>query len=208
MTLQVLQSVFSVSHELMSKFQCYLSLLSQWQVHTKLVSAAALSELWCRHIWDSAQLLPFLPRTTGQRTNTLVDIGSGAGFPGLVLAILGVPNVHLVEANARKGAFLYEASRVTETPVTIHISRVELLTTLKADVVTARAVASVDRLLTLTSPLLLGPESVALFLKGKKVEQELLEARKRWDMSICQLPSKSNPESGIILRLQDIRRRY
>ena len=149
---------------------------------------------------DSAQLLPLIP--DGARL--LVDLGSGAGFPGLVLAILGVPEVHLIESDARKCAFLREAARVTETSVVVHASRIEAMAPLPADVITARALAPLPKLLDLAAPFL-QPHSICVFLKGKNAAEELRQARRQWRMKDAILPSRTDPDASIIALRQVVR---
>jgi 16S rRNA (guanine527-N7)-methyltransferase len=145
-------------------------------------------------VLDSAQAFPLIPGAT----HTLVDLGSGAGFPGLVLAILGVPEVHLVESDARKCAFLREAARVTQTTVAIHACRIEAMKPLAADVVTARALAPLPQLLDLAVPFL-QPHTVCVFLKGKNAAEELRDARARWRMKDSIVPSRTDPDASIIV---------
>lgn len=199
MTPEAFQTATFVSRETIERFQYYAMLLYRWQARINLVSASTLPDLWRRHFWDSAQLWPLLPA----HTQVLVDLGSGAGFPGLVLAILGVPSVHLIEADARKVAFLHEVARITGTSVTIHLARVETLAPWPANIVTARAVAPLNRLLALVAPYLSRPESKAIFLKGRTVGEELTTARKKWNMTITRNPSQSDP-SGVILCVKEI----
>ncbi len=134
----------------------------------------------------------------------MVDLGSGAGFPGLVLAILGAGDVHLIESDGRKVAFLREAARVTGTPVTIHAARSGAVPPLGAGVVTARACAPLVRLLALAARHL-GDSGLCLFPKGRHVDAELTEAKKLWHMRIGRVASRSDP-SGVILKLEDISR--
>ena len=146
----------------------YAELLVHWQPRINLVGPATLAELWWRHMLDSAQLLPLLP--SGCRS--LIDLGSGAGFPGLVLAILGVPDVHLIERDRRKAIFLRQVSRETRTAVTVHNDAIERVGSFAADAITARALAGLDRLLPLAARFA-GPETVCVFPKGRQVEKEL-----------------------------------
>jgi 16S rRNA (guanine527-N7)-methyltransferase len=188
----------SVSRETLARFEAYAELLKRWSGRINLVSGNALHDPWRRHFLDSAQLLPFLP----SNAQSLVDLGSGAGFPGLVLAILGVPGVALVEADARKCAFLREAARIAAAPITIHNTRAEAMTPCPADVVTARGCAPLDRLLVL-SQWFIGPKTVCLFLKGAGVAEELTAARRAWTMTVSLHPSWSDPR-GAILSLEQI----
>lgn len=187
-----------VSRETLARFEAYAALLTQWSPRINLVSKATLSDLWRRHFLDAAQLKPYVP--PGARS--LLDIGSGAGFPGLVLAILGVPGVELVEADARKCTFLREAARVTDTAMTIRNARIESVPAHIVDVVTARACAPLPRLLEWAEAFT-GPETKLLLLKGERVEDELTAAREDWTMSAACHPSRSDP-SGVILSLDRV----
>ena len=189
-------ATINVSRETIERLERYAALLIKWNKTVNLVGRSTIADLWRRHMLDSAQLFPYLPKSAGR----LVDFGSGAGFPGLVLAIMGAPDVHLVEANARKCAFLREAARVTETAVTIHNARIETPTALKADVVTARALAPLSILLEYAEPYLT-PNSICLFLKGTGVDEELTEIQKMWNIRENTYPSLSNPD-GVIVRLE------
>ena len=187
-----------VSRETLARLEAYAALLVLWSARINLVGRETLADPWRRHILDSAQLEPLIPK--GARS--LVDLGSGAGFPGLVLAILGVPGVELVEADAKKCAFLREAARITGTEATLHQSRIEALPPRVFDVVAARALAPLDRLLGLAAPFL-GAASTCLFLKGERVEEELTLARKAWTMAASSSASRSDPR-GVVLRLHDV----
>ena len=189
-----------VSRETMARLEAYAELLKRWSGRINLVSRNTLGDLWRRHFLDSAQLVPFIP----EKTRSLVDLGSGAGFPGLVLAILGVPGVALIESDRRKAVFLREAARIANTPVKIVDSRIEAVKPDPADVVTARACAPLDKLLPLAQRFI-GPNTVCLFLKGEQVADELTAARREWRMKSAQLPSRADPR-GVILRLEQVTR--
>lgn len=165
-----------------------------------LVGDSTLADFWGRHFVDSAQLLWVEPSAL-----VWADLGSGAGLPGLVLAILGVTEVHLIESDQRKAAFLREAKRVTAAAnVTIHAARAEKIAPFKADIVVARAVAPLNQLLYIAESFLTS-HSQCLFLKGKAAEGELTEARMNWRMNAETLPSRADPV-GIILRLGAVSR--
>ncbi len=189
-----------VSRETLERLRTYADLLVKWTARIDLVAPSTLPDLWRRHMLDSAQLAPLV----APDVRRLVDLGSGGGFPGLVLAILGAPDVHLVESDQRKCAFLREVARATGTPVTIHAARIEAVPPLMADLVTARALAPVDRLLGWAVPHL-APGGCCLFLKGVRSDDELTAASGTWTMAVDPLPSRSDP-SGRILRLKDIAR--
>lgn len=185
-----------VSRETLECLQAYVALLSAWNRRINLVGANTVGDVWRRHILDSAQLMPLLP----VEARVVVDIGSGAGLPGLVLAILGVSQVHLVESDQRKAAFLREAQRVTSAPVIVHAQRAERLPSIPADVIVARAVAPVDNLLLMVDKFR-KPHTICLFLKGKGVEEELARLPPALQMQARILPSRSDP-TGRILRLE------
>ena len=136
----------------------------------------------------------------------MIDLGSCAGFPGLVLAILCVQRLELVEADSRKCAFLREAARITEVDVTIRSCRIQAVPPHPVDVVTARACAPLERLLSLAAPFL-AAKSECLFLKGERVEDELTLARKHWTMTVRLCQSRSDPR-GVVLRLQQVAREH
>jgi 16S rRNA (guanine527-N7)-methyltransferase len=187
-----------VSRETLARLEAYAELLVNWSARINLVGAATLGELWRRHFLDSAQLLRHVP----ERTQSLIDLGSGAGFPGLVLAILGVRGVELVEADSRKCVFLREAARIAATPVQIRNTRIESVPPHVADVVTARGCAPLDRLLPLAQRFI-GPGTVCLFPKGERAAQELTAARRAWTMDVTCHDSRTDPR-GIILCLRRV----
>ncbi len=182
------------------RLEAYLDLLRKWQRRINLVSDASLTDAWRRHILDSAQLFPLVPESCGR----LVDLGSGAGFPGLVLAIMGVAGVELIESDGRKCAFLAEAARVSEARVTIRDARIESLPARPADLIVARACAPLPRLLD-HAERFLSPQTLCLFLKGARVDEELTSAAKEWRMNVERLPSRTHPQ-GCILYVQGISR--
>ena len=184
--------------ETTDRLAAYLALLEKWQQRINLVGSGSMQDPWRRHILDSAQLLPLLP----SGSPSVADLGTGAGFPGVVLAIMGDARVHLVESNARKCAFLSEVLRITETKATIHHKRIEDLASLAVDVVTARGCANLLSLLDYAKPLLT-PSGICLFLKGQSVEAELTESQKKWRMRTQRITSRSDP-AGVVLKLSDI----
>jgi 16S rRNA (guanine527-N7)-methyltransferase len=189
-----------VSRETIERLAIHLELLERWQGAINLVGPKALHDPWRRLLLDSAQLVRHLP----PHAASLVDLGSGAGFPGLVLAILGVPGVRLIESDRRKAVFLREAARLTGAPVEVHADRIERMTGFSSDVVTARGLAPLPRLLGLAARFLT-PATVCLFLKGRNLAGELTEARKTWHMVAHMSPSLSDP-MGVVLELREIRR--
>jgi 16S rRNA (guanine527-N7)-methyltransferase len=196
-----------VSRETEGRLQRYVDLLLEWQAKTNLVAPSTLSNLWTRHISDSLQLLSLAPSAV-----LWADLGSGGGFPGVVLAcgLAETPGamIHLVERNAKKAAFLREALRVTGSPGTVHLSdigdSVDRITG-KVDCVTARALAPLHQLIGYAEPLVI-QGAKALFLKGQDIESELTEATKYWNIK-PQLHSSRTGGHGWIVELDRIERR-
>lgn len=191
----------------MADLQAYRDLVATWNERMNLVGPSAMAAFWLRHAYDSAQLLPHAPAA-----RIWADLGAGAGFPGVVLAILlkETPGarVHLVESMAKRCVFLREVTRVLGLPVEVHNRRAEDTKLVGVEVVTARACAPLTRLLGFARPLLegkAGGQTIGLFLKGGNVEQELTEARAVWDFQAELRPSLSDP-SGRILRIERLRR--
>ncbi|HYD99816.1 MAG TPA: 16S rRNA (guanine(527)-N(7))-methyltransferase RsmG [Alphaproteobacteria bacterium] len=182
-----------VSRETLPRLEAYAAALAKWQPAINLVAPATLPDLWRRHILDSAQLWPLLPAGTA----SLVDFGSGAGFPGLVLAILGVPQVTLIESDTRKAAFLREAARAAGVAVTVEAKRIEAVPPRPADAVSARALAALSALLPHAAAWL-KPGGIALFPKGKTAEDELTAAGKDWTMQVERVPSLTDAAATIL----------
>lgn len=193
-------ATLSVSRETMERLTAYAELLVRWQAKINLVGSATLADLWRRHMLDSAQMAAHLPAASGP----VLDLGSGAGFPGLVLAVMTGRPVHLVEADGRKCAFLREAARVTGAAAIVHNTRIEALEPFPAAAVTARALAGLDRLLDWAAPFL-QQGAPCLFLKGARLDEELTRAGERWKMSSRRVPSLSD-SSGFILILSEVHR--
>ena len=188
----------NVSRETLERLCIYVDLLTSWNRRINLVGRNTLADVWRRHILDSAQLFPLIPA----ESRILVDLGSGAGLPGLVLSILGVPNCHLIDSDGRKAAFLREAVRVTGAPATVHLTRLDRAKAPLADVVTARALAPLSDLVEI-SQRFLKPRGICLFLKGRAVEEELTELAKQHKIQIERRTSLSDP-LGSIIRLEAI----
>ena len=191
--------LLDVSRETGERLQAYLDTLLRWQARINLVGPTTLADPWRRHILDCGQLRAFVP----DDTRTLVDLGSGAGLPGLVLAILGVADVHLIEADKRKAAFLREAARAAAAVVTVHACRIEAVEAIAADVVTARALAPLTELLTLATRFM-HERSLCLFPKGRAAQGELTAARQSWTMRSETRQSLAAAE-GTILVLREVR---
>ena len=191
-------AIMPVSRETESKLQGIIDNLMRWQRIKNLVGPSTLDEVWLRHIADSLQIAAAAPHA-----KLWADFGSGAGFPGLVIAttLVDVPGarVHLVESNDRKCAFLRETSRLLGLPVTVHPERIEEVANRlpPVEIVTARALAPLNDLLEMTSPLL-QKGAVALLPKGQDLANELTEAAKCWKIKAIELPSLTDPKARIL----------
>lgn len=181
------------------KLRAFADLVLKWSPKINLVSKADLNHVWDRHIQDSLRLLPYLPKNLDRA----IDLGSGGGFPGMVLCIAsGIP-FEMIESDSRKAAFLMEAARQTGAPAKIHNCRIEAARVEPATLITARALAPLDKLLGLAAPLL-KPEGFCLFPKGKGVEVELTLAAPLWHMETDHISAPDWGES-CILKVSQIR---
>lgn len=192
---------FAVSRETVEKLRVYEALLRKWRKAVNLVSPATLDDIWRRHFADSAQLVPL----AGDESRIWLDLGAGAGFPGMVVAILLANRpgcaIHLVESNMRKCAFLRDVSRATGAAVEIHDTRIESLaradTVLRPGIVTARALAPLDRLLGQAAPFF-GPQCRGLFLKGRTAEGEIEAARRQFAFEARLHPSRTDRDARVV----------
>lgn len=194
---EAFRQTFNVSRETMQRLEEHLALLEQWNAKINLVSRDSLANAWERHFADSAQLWRLRP--AGARR--WLDLGSGAGFPGLVIAALAadVPGteVHLVESDQRKAAFLGTVIRATGASATVHSERIEALPPMQADVVSARALAPLDRLLAMMERHR-RPGGIGLFLKGASVHKEMAEAAVHWQFDHAIHRSLTDPRAAIV----------
>jgi 16S rRNA (guanine527-N7)-methyltransferase len=191
---------FKVPRETIHRLTRYAELLAHWQKSTNLVAPSTLPALWSRHFADSAQLASLAPDA-----RLWLDLGSGAGFPGLVVALLnaGKPDfrMHLVESNRKKCAFLAEVARETSAPVEVHATRIEALGESagrpRPDIVSARALAPLPQLLELAAPFF-GAQTCGLFLKGRDAEAEIEAARKAWTFDARLHPSLTATDAHVV----------
>lgn len=204
-SLSDLEHEFDVSRETSSKLQTYADLLVKWQKAKNLVSNSTLEDLWRRHFLDSVQLVPQLEAVFGKKKLTMLDIGSGAGFPGLVLGVMGIGTAHMIEANGRKCIFMGQVSRETGADAQIHNVRIEDIESFPVDIITSRACARVNQLIDWASPFFSSSPEMWL-LKGESAEEELTEAQACWSMTVSRFDSLSDP-GGVILRLRDIKKK-
>lgn len=189
------QSRYNVSRETMARLVTYYTLLLKWQRAINLVSPGTLDNIWQRHFADSAQMLTII------KEGRVADLGSGAGFPGLVLAIMNPQlDIHLIESDERKCQFLKNVSRETKTSVTIHTNRIEeVLPHLSPDIITARALAPLEDLLAYCLPCAQeNPQLCMVFLKGRKAEGEIAAAREKFDFENCFRPSETDPDGAVL----------
>jgi 16S rRNA (guanine527-N7)-methyltransferase len=196
-----------VSRETWARLDSLVALLLKWQDTTNLIAPSTLAEIWTRHIADSAQLLALAPDA-----RAWVDLGSGGGFPGLVVACAMADHpgatIHLVESNQKKSAFLREAARILGVPAIVHAQRIEDFvgaTMQSFDVVTARALAPLDRLIGYADPLLI-TGALGLFPKGQDAESELTAASKSWTIEAELVPSVTDPQARIVVVRSAIKR--
>lgn len=190
-------SAYDVSRETTQALDTYVAQLTRWQTVKNLVGPSTLSEVWSRHIADALQLLALAPDA-----KRWIDLGSGAGIPGLILAIAGKErgiHVTLVESNTRKCAFLSEAARLTAAPATVRNARIEAVIAAEAgvDIVCARALAALDQLLDWAAPLLKSG-TTGLFPKGRDVQAELTQAAARWTFTYDLVPSRTESDARIV----------
>ena len=205
MSLTDFQKATNVSRETLEWLEKYAELLLKWNPAINLVSKSTLKDLWSRHMLDSAQIFSLAPKTATR----WVDLGSGGGFPGLVVAAMAKESrpdlrVMLVESDQRKAAFLRTVSRELSLDTQILSQRIEDLTEISADVVSARALAGLPRLLS-WSETLLRPGGVCLFPKGATVENEIQEALASWSFVAEKFPSRTD-SNATILRIGEFRR--
>jgi 16S rRNA (guanine527-N7)-methyltransferase len=190
-----------VSRETLERLDRFAETLLSWQARMNLIASSTIPHLWTRHIADSLQLLDLAPEA-----RIWIDLGSGGGFPGMVIAcaLADRPGtmVHLVESSTKKAAFLQDAQRLAGVPATIHPERIDSFAKRfagKADVVTARALAPMNRLLAEAFPLLTKSGAQGLFPKGQDAELELRETGKSWMMDATLVPSRTDPKGRIVV---------
>lgn len=198
-------SAFDVSRETLERLDIYAALLEKWNPSINLVAKSTLGQIWDRHFFDSAQILAISDLQEGQ----WVDLGTGGGFPGLIVAILAAEaragvSMTCIESDLRKAAFLLTVIRESGLAVRVLTDRIEVVPPLKADVVSARALAPLSQLLGYAERHL-AENGKAYFLKGAKVGPELKQALETWSFELDTYPSKTDPEASI-LKIGDIRR--
>lgn len=194
MTPEIFREKTGVSRETLQRLEIFGETLRRWQTKINLISPGSVDALWSRHMLDSAQLVDHIP----SGTKIITDLGSGAGFPGLVIAIMTGIETHLVESDTRKSAFLREVVRQTDANVDIHNGRAEDMAPWSSGVITARALAPLPKLLTYAAPFL-GSNACCLLLKGTAWREELTEAEKSWHIQCQDVVSKTDPNGRILI---------
>lgn len=201
--MEKLCATYNVSRETFDKLKIYQSMLNDWQQKFNLVSKSTLEDAWNRHFLDSVQLIQYIPDTA----RVLYDFGSGAGFPGMVIAAVAAEKlpklkVNLVESTSKKTVYLNAVKEKLGIDVAIHNDRIEKLPIEKADVITSRALASLSELLEY-SYRFCHKGSVCIFPKGKKYSEELAEAHKKWRFK-CRVEPSMQSDEGRILIITDL----
>ena len=202
--ISALDGIVTVSRETAERLSLYIALLRKWQPAENLISPKTLPEVWRRHVADSAQLVAMF-----RSSRHWLDFGTGAGFPGLVIAMVGGEGTHvdLVESNTRKCAFLRTVVRETGAPAAVHEGRAEAVIAAwdrQVDRITARAVAPLSRLLELAAPVM-AKGVPAAFLKGEDYRAEIAEAVQSWDFDLVE--QRSRVGEGVILDISALRRK-
>lgn len=187
-----------VSRETVEKYQLYLMELEKWNRALSLVQKSTLAEFWSRHVLDSLQIIPYIGKES-----SVIDIGAGAGFPGMVLAIAGVENITLCESNRKKCIFLEEIKRITQTDVEVINCRVEDIKDRKFDLVISRACSSISQLLQYGSFVSRETNSRFLLHKGVSYLEEIQEAQKKWMFEWLKIPSITSKD-GVILDIRNV----
>ena len=183
-----------LSSAVQDHFKIYHDVLMKWQKKINLISTKTVDDIWERHFLDSGQLYKFIP---DPENNIIVDLGSGAGFPALILSIMGCRHVSAVEVDNRKCIFMSEISRLTSAPIKIINQKIEAVRDIEADIITARALAPVVDLIRLGLPLL-KQDGVFLLLKGENWEAEIKEAEKYYKFSVESHSSATEAKSRIL----------
>ncbi len=197
---ELLNRYINVSRETFDRLSVYCELLLKWQSKINLISNDTIGNIWQRHILDSLQVVKYIP----PNFRNIIDIGSGAGFPGMALAIYGIRNIHLIESDGKKTSFLKEAARITKTEITVYNDRAENAVIDNCDIILSRATSNLNQLLNLAYKNV-SRETICLFHKGKNYSNELEEAKKYWSFDQEIFPSISD-SGGVILKLSHIKR--
>lgn len=197
---EFLNKYITVSQEIFERLNIYHDLLLKWQASINLVGKDTLNDVWNRHFLDSLQLIKYI----GDKQKIIADLGSGAGFPGMVLAMAGYGNIHLIESDTRKIAFLREVARITETQISIHHCRIEDNPIKGIDIFISRACSPLEQLFQLILQSV-SHETTCLFHKGKNYSIENKNALLNWQYDMVAMPSIVDSQS-MILKISNIRK--
>ena len=189
---EIVHTRYHVSRETWGKVDAFIALLGQWNQSLRLIGPKEWSHIWSRHVLDCAALLKHIDQDMH-----VADFGSGGGFPGIILSLLGVRHVSMTESSHKKAAFLRKASLLSDGLITIHTQRIEVLPEFDADVITARALAPLPELLTLLEKFIVRAD-FALFFKGQNVVEEVNSATRYWNMDVRIDENQLNPGSSIV----------
>lgn len=197
--LEIIRSFHALTSDIIQKLESYSQQLLAWNQKINLIGKSTQDELWSRHIVDSAQLVRFLPGECPGKPKTIIDFGSGAGLPVVVMALLAPHHhYHAIESVGKKAIFLREMVRILELPLTVHNERIESIKNCKADIITARAFASTGNILAYAEAFL-QKESLCILLKGCKAKEELDAAGRDWTFTLNQHPSLSEADGSVII---------
>ena len=192
---------FLISKNHKAIFQEYLDRLQDYNSHTNIVGKSTLVNPWTSHILDSLQILPFIK----SKKFSILDMGTGAGLPGIVLCISGCQNVTLVDSNGKKVNFLYLVKKEMNLNTNIVLARLENLNNMKFDIITSRALANLNKLLSYSQKFM-KKNTLLIFLKGKTVNEELKEAQKKWTFQFQQHKSISDSR-GVVLIIKNLKQK-
>ncbi len=192
-------TIENVSRETINKLNQFIQLLLKWNSHTNLIGKGTIDQIWTKHVLDSLQLINFIPNLDCK----LIDIGSGGGFPGIVLSILGVKNITLIESNQKKFAFLFEASKLSCNKINLINEFITYRTHMKCDIITARAFGTLDKIFKDTSNIRV--KDKYLLLKGSSYLEEIALAKKMWNFVYNESKNFYSPK-GIVLCIEKVKK--
>ncbi len=192
-TFKQIKQFHNLNQSEITKLEDFVILVLQKNLDYNFIGKSTVSDIWERHVLDCAQLLKFVD----DKNLKFADLGSGCGLPGIILSILGIKEIHLVEKSYRKSEFLRQAKHLSSNRIFVHQAKLEEISDLKFDCITSRALAALPQLLEYTKTFL-KEDGYCLFLKGKKLDEEILEAKQQFYFDFEKFPSITSKESNII----------